>query len=65
MNTRRKAGEDIGGTDAGVIQVPSWALASGIQIHVNPAGLRDGEVRRTFVQMAQASTLQAQAIRFD
>ena len=65
MNIKRKAGKEIGGTATRVIQVPSQALAAKTEMHVNPAGLTDGEVRTTFVQMAQATTLQAQAIEFD
>ena len=60
MNTRRKVGGEIRGTTAGVIQVPSQAVAAVIEMPVNLVGLRDGEVRTTLVQMAQASTLQAQ-----
>ena len=48
-----------------LIQVPPQAAAAGIEIHVNPAGLTDGEVRTTVVHMAKASTLQAQTISFD
>ena len=55
----------IGGTTTGVIQVPSKAPTAGIEIPVNPAGLNDGEVRTTLVQMAQPSILQAQVIGFD
>ena len=62
MNKRIKIGGQIGGATAGVIQVPSQAPATGIEILVNPAGLTDGEVRTTLVQIAQDSTLQAQAI---
>ena len=39
MNTRRKAGGEIRGAAAGVIQVPSQAPAIGIVMPVNPAGL--------------------------
>ena len=49
MNTRIKAGGEIGGAATRVIQVPSQALAAGIQMSVNPAGLTDGEVRTMLV----------------
>ena len=65
MNTLRKEGGDIGEKAAGVIQVPSQVPGVGIKIPVNQAGLTNGEVRTTLVQMAQARTLQAQVIGFD
>ena len=65
MNTRRKAGGEIEGAATGVIQVPSHAPAIGKEMHVNPAGLKDGEVRTTLVQVVLTSTLKAQAIGFD
>ena len=64
MNTRRKVGNEIGEATTGVIQVSPQAPAAGIEIPVNPTGFTDGEVRKTLVQMAQASTLQAQTIWF-
>ena len=59
MNTRRKAGREIGGAAVGVIQVPSQAPTARIEMPINPAGLRHGEVRTTCVQMDKARTLQA------
>ena len=49
MNTRRKAGGEIGGAAAGVIQIPSLAPAAGVEMSVNSAGLIDGELRTTLV----------------
>ena len=49
MNKSIKAGREIGGETVGVIQVPLQALATGIEMHVNPVGLIDGEVRTTLV----------------
>nr|XP_004239561.1 uncharacterized protein LOC101256381 [Solanum lycopersicum] len=43
-------------------QVPLQALAEGLAIPVNPAGLTDAEVRASLAQMAQAITMQAQAM---
>ena len=54
----------IGEKAAREIQVPFQVPVIGIKIHVNPAGLADGEVRATLVQMAQARTLQNQIIGF-
>ena len=48
MNTRRKIGREIGGTNAGVIYVPSQALAARIEMSINLAWLTDGQVRKTF-----------------
>ena len=62
MNTRRNTGGQIGGAAAGVNQGPPLALVAGIEMHVNPTGLTDGVVRTTLVEMAQAITLQAQAM---
>ena len=59
MNTRRKAGWEIGGATTRVIQVSPQAPAAGIAMPINPTRLTDGEVRTNFVKMAQASTLQA------
>ena len=64
MNTRRKVGGEIGGAAAGVIHVPYQAPGAGIEMHVNPAGLTYGEVRKTLVKMAQSITLKAQPIGF-
>ena len=49
----------IGGAAAGVNQVPPQDLAAGMEMHFNPTGLTDGEVRTTLVEMDQAITLQA------
>ena len=51
MNKRRKEDGEIGGSATRVIQVPSQATTTGIQTHVNPVGLKNGEVRTMFVQM--------------
>ena len=55
----------IEGVGAGVNQVSSHAPTAEMEMHVNPAGLTDGEVSTKLVQMAQPSTLQAQVIGFD
>ena len=47
MNTRRKAGWEIGGATTRVIQVSPQAPAAGIEMHVNLIELTDGEVRTT------------------
>ena len=65
MKRRRKLGGEIGGEGVGVIHVPSQAPAKRIEMHVNQAGLTDGEVWTSFVQMAQSGTLQARVIGFD
>ena len=65
MNTMRKAGGEIGGATAEVIQVPSQAPAAGIEMHVHPTGLIDGDVRITLVKMDNSITLQDLAIGFD
>ena len=49
MNKRRKVGGEIGGTAAGVNQVPPQARAAGMEMRVNPTRLIDGEVRIDFV----------------
>ncbi|TMX03617.1 hypothetical protein EJD97_015396 [Solanum chilense] len=46
MNTRRNAGEEIGGVAAGVNQVPPQAPAAGMGMLVNPTGLIDGEAEQ-------------------
>ena len=63
MNMRRNAGGEIWGAAAGVNQVPPQALAAAMEMHVNPTGLTDGEVRKYLVQMAQAIPLQAHAMK--
>ena len=65
MNTGRNAGRRRGEVATGGNQVPPQAPAVGMEMHVNPAELTDGEVRTTLVQMAQSITLQAQDIGFD
>ena len=60
MNSRRNAKGEIGGAAAGVNQVPPQAPAAGTEMHVNPTGLTDGEVRIDFVHMDQAIILQDQ-----
>ena len=62
MNTRRNAGRRRGEAGAGGNQFPPQAPAAGLEMHVNPVELRDGEVRTAEVQMAQAITLQAQTM---
>ena len=62
MNMRRNARGTMGGAAAGVNQVLPKALAAKIEMHVNPNGLKDGEMRTFFVYMAQAITLQSHTI---
>ena len=62
INTSIYTGRETGGAAAGVNQVPPQALAAAMEMHVNPTGLTDGVVRTTLVEMAQAITLQAQAM---
>ena len=62
MNMRRNVGGEIGGTTAGVNKVSPQARAAGMEIHVDPTGLKNGEVRIALVQMAQAITLQAESM---
>ena len=47
---------------AGGNQVPPQAPTEGVAILVNPAGLTDAEVWESLAQMAQAITMQAQAM---
>ena len=54
MNTRRTAGVDIVGADAGVNKVPPQLPAAGMDMSVNPIGLTYGEIRTTLVKMAKA-----------
>ena len=42
--------------------VPPQAPAEGVDMPVNSAGLTDAEVRASLAQMAQAITMQAQAM---
>ena len=62
MNKRRKAGGEIGGAATRVIKVSPQALAVGIEMPVNSAGLTDEEGRTTLVRMDQARTLQARLL---
>ena len=62
MNMTRNAGGEFGGAVAAVNQVPPQAPAAGMEMHVNLARLTDGEVRIALAQMAQAITLQDQAM---
>ena len=62
MNTRRNAGRGSGEAIAGCNQVPPQALAVWVAMPVNPAGLTDAEVRIALTKMAQAITVQAQAL---
>ena len=62
MNTRRNAGGVIEGAAAGVNQVPPQAPAAGMEMHVIPTILKDGEVGKAMVEMDQAITLVAQAM---
>ncbi|TMX03080.1 hypothetical protein EJD97_018434 [Solanum chilense] len=62
MNTRRNTGGEIGGATAGVNQIPPQAPAAGMEMHDNPTGLTDGEVRTALVEIAQTITLQAHAM---
>ena len=63
MNTRRNASRDIGVAAAGVNKVPPKALPAGMDMPVNATALIDGEVRNALVQISQAITLQAQAMK--
>ncbi|TMW99208.1 hypothetical protein EJD97_002896 [Solanum chilense] len=62
MNTRRNAGGVIGGATTRLNQVLPQGLAAVVEMHVNPTGLENREVRTSLVQMAQAITLKAQAM---
>ena len=62
MNTRRNADQRRGEAAARCNQVPPQAPTTEMKMHVNPAGLTNWEVRTALVQMAQAFTLQAQAM---
>ena len=62
---RRKVGGEIGGATAGVIHIPYQASGAGIEMHVHPTGLIDGDVRITLVKMDNSITLQDLAIGFD
>ena len=59
MNMRRNTNKEIGGAAVGVNQVPPQAPTAGMEMHLNQAMLKHGEVTIAFVQKAQAMTLQA------
>ena len=60
--TRRNTGRRVGEAAVGGNQAPPKALAGGVQVPVNLAALKDGEVREALVHMAQAITAQAKTI---
>ena len=62
MNTRRDIGQGRGAADVRDNQVPPQAPSEGVDMPVNCAGLTDAEVRASLAQMAQAITMQAQAM---
>ena len=62
MNTMRNAGGEIWDAANGVNQFPLQAPTNGMEMFVYQTRLIDEEVRNTVVQMAQAISLQAQAI---
>ena len=62
MNTRRTIGLRRGGGAVEGNQVPPQAPAEGVAMPVSPSGLTDAEVRSSLAQMAQAITMQAQAM---
>ena len=62
MNTIRNVGRRVGEAAVGGNQAPPQAPAAGVQVHVNPAALTNGELRAALVQMAKAFTAQTQAI---
>ena len=59
MKTCRNAGHGRVEGAAGGNQIPPEAPAAGMEMHVNLAGLTDGEVRIALAQMAQAIILKA------
>ncbi|TMX03019.1 hypothetical protein EJD97_018773, partial [Solanum chilense] len=59
INTRRNIGRRVEEATAGGNQDPPQARVAGVQVHVNPAVLKDGEVREALVQMDQAITTQS------
>ena len=59
INTRRNVDRLIEGVGAGVNHISSQAPTAEMEMHVNPTGLTDGEVKTGQVQMDQAITLQA------
>ncbi|XP_069150531.1 uncharacterized protein [Solanum lycopersicum] len=62
MNTWGTKGLRTGAAAARGNQNPPQAPAEGVAMPVNPAGLTDAEVRASLAQMAQAITMQAQAM---
>ena len=62
MNTWRAKGRRWGGAAVRGNQNPPQALTEGVTMPVNPAGLNDAEMRAYLAQMAQAITMQDQAI---
>ena len=62
MNTWRTKGLRRGGAVARGNQNPPQAPAKGVVMLVNPARLTDAEVRASLAHMAQAITMQAQAM---
>ena len=62
MNTWRTKGRRTGGAAARGNQNPAQAPVEGVAMLVNPARLTDAEVRASLSQMAQAITMQAQAM---
>ena len=58
MKMRRNAGRRVGEAASGGNQAPSQAPAGGVQVSDDLAGLTDGEVRESLLQMAQAITTQ-------
>ncbi|XP_069152666.1 uncharacterized protein [Solanum lycopersicum] len=62
MNTWRTKGLRTGAGAARGNQNPPQAPAEGVAMPVNPAGMTDAEVRASLDQMAQAITMQAQAM---
>ena len=59
MNMRRNAAKRVGEAVAGGNQAPPQSPSDGVEVLVNPAALKDGEVREALVQMVQAITTQA------
>lgn len=62
MNTWGTKGLRTGAAAARGNQNPPQAPAEGVAVPVNPVGLTDAEVRASLAQMAQAITMQAQAM---
>ena len=62
MDTWRTKGLRTGAAATRGNQNPPQAPDEGVPMPVNPAGLTDVEVRASLAQMAQAITMQAQAM---